>query len=159
MHSLQTVRYSTRVRTGRKPAHGMSQVSTRERVTASMSLRPRNTSIALDISLLAPPVAPLLPLETEVAPQPTPKTTHGTSLKNTPVRHVHVVRSDIGRIPEAGGAEVAPPAAGLCVPGHGVHPLRVVWYCPLNAAALSCGKSSGAVAASPAPHPELVWLD
>ena len=58
-------------------------------------------------SLLTPPVASLLALETEVAPRSTPKTAHGTAPKNTRVHHVHVLRSDLARIRQAGHAEVA----------------------------------------------------
>ena len=62
-----------------------------------------------EISILALPEGSLPSAGVQVVPQPTPKTAHGTSPKNTRVRNVHVVRSDLGRIRQAGHAEAAPP--------------------------------------------------
>jgi len=127
-------------------------------VLAGGPLLPVPITTHLQTSLLAPPEASLLPLETEAALRPTPRPPTAPPRKNTRVRHVRVVRSDVGRIPQPGGAEVTwRPPPGWMSRAWG-RPFRVVRHCPLNSAAVSCDRSSGALAASSRPHPGPAWL-
>jgi len=142
--------------------------------TAALAEAPRGTVSALapavgelcplpaphhpETSLLAPPEGSLVPPKAEVAPWPTPRPPTAPPRKT----RVCATSTPSGAVSAACVKPAMPSLhAGRRVgrPGHEVCPLRVVRHCPLNSAAVSCGKSSGAVVASSAPcNPGPVWL-